>query len=73
MTIFHKTLQKILTVGKYLLLPLLAGIYPILFHYANNLGVLGLLPFSQLGDLFSLLLAIAFVTFIFFLVIFKGK
>jgi hypothetical protein len=68
-TIFWKTF----TVGKYILLPLMAGIYPILFHFANNLGVLGLPPFSQLGDLFIVLLLIPLAAFFLFYVIFRGQ
>jgi len=70
---FQRFLIKALMVGKYLLLPLLAAIYPIFFHYANNLGVLGLLPFSQLGDLFTLLLLIALAVFIFFYIFSRGQ
>ncbi len=69
----RKVLGKMVVIGRYSLLPILAAIYPILFHYANNIGNLGVLPFTQLGDLFTLLILIAVGVFIFFDLLSRGQ
>jgi hypothetical protein len=68
----RKILQKISAVIKYASLPILASVFPIFFHYSNNLGNLGLMPFSQLGNLFSILLLISIATYAFFYLISWG-
>lgn len=70
---FLSGVKKLLTFLKFALLPVLVGVYPVLFHYANNLGNLGILPFSQLGDLFMLLILIALAIYLAFYVIYRGR
>ena len=66
-------IRKLVWIGKYALLPVLGGIFPIMFYYANNLGNLGIPPFSHLGDLFTALSLIALSLFLLFYLITKGQ
>lgn len=66
-------IRKLVLIGKFALLPVLGGIFPILFYYANNLGNLGIPAFSQLGDLFTLLSLVALAMFLLFYLITKGQ
>jgi hypothetical protein len=69
----QKILKKIVVIGKYSLLPILTAIYPIIFHYTNNISNLGILPFSQLGNLFTIMILIAVAVFALFYLFSRGQ
>lgn len=73
MAMLHKAIKRVVVVGKFSLLPILAVLYPVLFHYANNVGNLGVLPFSRLGGLSILMVGIAVVVYVFFFVANRGR
>jgi len=69
----QKVLRKVVVIGKYSLLPILTAIYPIIFHYTNNISNLGILPFSQLGNLFTILILVAVAVFVLFYIFSRGQ